>query len=185
MSDFIKKFNENKKQNTIALSLVIIMALVWIKTLVNNGSGPDQAKASLTQAQITDQELATDTIKVSKAVVVELPVVVGRNDVLSRNFFGISNKSSSGEVDFFSNESSEGIVRRIANLLKLEAIGLGQKPEAFINNKLVNEGDELFVFDDDKKYKCKIVKIKENVVLVLFENSEIKLKLIESIRNSK
>jgi len=75
-----------------------------------------------------------------------------------------------------------GEVERVVQKLKLEAIGLGGSPQAFINNRLVSIGDELVVRDGTTRYEFEVVGIEERTVLVRCGEAEIELKLEQGLK---
>ena len=64
--------------------------------------------------------------------------------------------------------------------LKLEAIAMGRKPQAFINDKLLVVGDEFFVSNEISTYECEVIGIEENKVFIKCGETEIVLKLLET-----
>ena len=81
-----------------------------------------------------------------------------------------------------SKDGSEEVIRRIAEKLKLEAIGLGKNPQAFINDKLLSAGDKLLVRDKIDVYECEVVEIRENTVLIRCGEAKITLRLTQDIK---
>ena len=176
----IGQFGAQKKKTITALCLVGLMVLMWVRVLGKRT--PQDAKASL-MAQVADlnSEGANSQVKIS---FVELPKVKSRNDVLTRDFFaangwrGFLREGLIGvkEVNVSENDN-EKLVRQIAEKLKLEAIGLGENPQAFINNKPLSVGDKLLVRDGIGTYECEVVEIEEDIVFVKFGKAEIQLRL--------
>ena len=78
-----------------------------------------------------------------------------------------------------SGDNGEEYIERIAKKLKLNAIGLGENPQAFINDKLLNVGDKLPVRDGTSTYECEVIRIEENIVLIRCGETEIQLKLLQ------
>ena len=85
------------------------------------------------------------------------------------------------EVSVVSKDGNEEIIRKVAEKLKLEAIGLDGNPQAFINNKLLSVGDKLLVRDGGNTYECEVMAIEENVVLIKCGDAEITLKVTKFI----
>ena len=71
------------------------------------------------------------------------------------------------------------MVKRVAGKLKLEAIGLSEIPEVFINDKLLTVGGKLPVKDGGETYECEVVRIERDMVLIRCGEAEIKLKLMQ------
>lgn len=176
----IGQFGAQKKKTITALCLIGLMVLMWVRVLGKRT--PQDAKASL-MAQVADlnSEAANSQVKIS---FIELPKVKGRNDVLTRDFFaangwqGFLGEGLLGVKEVSVSENDNGqLVRRIADKLRLEAIGLGENPQAFINDKLLSVGDKLLVRDGVGTYECEVVEIEEDIVFVKFGKAEIQLRL--------
>jgi hypothetical protein len=115
--------------------------------------------------------------------------------VLTRNFFSAGgwqdfvrdregkNVTVIEEVSVGSIDGREEEIRRVAERLKLEAIMLGEKPRAFINDKLLTVGDTLLVRDEIETYECEIVGIEEREVFIRWGETKIQLKLMQAIED--
>jgi hypothetical protein len=173
-----------KKKTVIAFCLIGVMVFMWARVL--GKKTPQGAEArDLTRSAMSGQ--SSSELKIS---FVELPKVEGRNDVLTRDVFaaddwqefaksGVGNSNGIKEVNVFSKGVSEEVVRRVADKLKLEAIGLSEKPEVFINDKLLTIGGKLFIKEGVETYECEVVGIEQNTVLIRCGEAEIKLKLMQ------
>ncbi len=71
-----------KKKAGIALCLIAVMAVMWVKVLTNKG--PQSAQAAPTLAQTEVEEQIKDAMKITY---LNLPIVPGRDDLISRDFF--------------------------------------------------------------------------------------------------
>lgn len=172
-----------KKKTIIALGLIAVMVFMWVRVLGKKTTAGAKASAKLPGAT-TNQ--SNPQLKVS---FIKLPKVKGRNDILTRDFFAANNwqgfSGNSGNLTSVeevgtSKNGSEGIIRRIAEKLKLEAILSGENPQAFINDKLLSVGDKLFVKDGTNKYECEVVGIGQTKVCIRCGKAKITLKLTES-----
>ncbi|MHC4483163.1 MAG: hypothetical protein ACYSW4_06410 [Planctomycetota bacterium] len=175
---------ENKKA-VIALCLIGVMVFMWVRVL--GGKTPQTAKAAVT-ARDTGQP--NSKLKIS---FIELPKVKGRNDALAGDFFdadrwrGFMRDGEGGnltgieEVSVVSKNGSEEVIRRVAEKLKLEAIGLGKNPQAFINDKLLSAGDKLLVRDKVDVYECEVIEIRENRVFIRCGEAKITLRLTQDV----
>jgi hypothetical protein len=65
--------------------------------------------------------------------------------------------------------------------LKLDAIVLGENPQAFINDVLVSQGDKFVVEEADRKYEFIVVTIRQDTVFMRCQNAEITLKLASAV----
>jgi len=166
-----------KKKTITALCLVAVMAFMWVKVL--GGKTPQSAEATLmAQKANLDTSGVNSELEIS---FIELPKVKGRNDVLTRDFFAADGWQvmRGGEVNVVSKDGSEGVVTIVAKKLNLEAIGLGENPKAFINDKLLSVGDKLLVRDGVNAYECEVIGIEEDTVFVKFGEAEIQLRLTQ------
>lgn len=177
-----------KKKTGIAVCLIAVMAVMWGKVLMKKGP---QTAAAGSAMQQTDVEKQLD--EAMKITYVELPEVAGRDDLISRDFF-----SSHGWEDFKSDDQEEvagGIENEggiypiddikevaavVAEHVRLQAIVMGQKPQAFINGRLISQGGKLVVKDGDEMYECEVLEIRENSVSVRCREINVELKLIET-----
>jgi hypothetical protein len=172
-----------KKKTVMALCLIAVMVLMWLR--VFGRKTPQSAEAALMTQRANLNILGSDSeLKIS---FIELPKVEGRNDVLTGDFFaadGWQNFMSGGEVNVVLKDGSQEVVTRVAEKLKLEAIGLGENPQAFINNKLLSVGDKLLVRDGVNTCECEVVGIEESTVFIRCGEAEIKLKLTQASKTT-
>ena len=168
------RFAAEKKKSVVALCLIALMGFMWVRVLVKKT--PESAEAAMGQEEVKPN---TSELKIS---FIELPEVAGRNDALTRDFFAADDWQSfmsGGEVNVVSRDGDEEIIKRVAEKLKLEAIGLGKNPQAFINDKLLAVGDKLLVVDGVDTYECEVVGIEEKTVFIRCGEAEITLKLTQ------
>jgi len=164
-----------KKKSIVALCLIALMGFMWVRVLLRKT--PKSAEAAVGQEEVKS---STSELKIS---FIELPEVAGRNDALTRDFFAADDWQSfmsGGEVNVVSRDGDEEIIKRVAEKLKLEAIGLGKNPQAFINDKLLSVGDRLLVADGVDTYECEVVGIEEKTVFIKCGEAEITLKLTQA-----
>jgi len=173
-----------KKKTVFAVCLITLMVFMWVRVL--GRKTPKTAEAAFGQEVVT-----SDTLKSSpelKVTFIELPKVAGRNNSITRDFFDSEDwwkvimRGEGGKIAGIEEVSvlrggSEEIARRVAERLKLEAIGFGENPRAFINGKPLSVGDKLLVVDGDSEYECEVVGIEEDKVFVRCREAEITLKL--------
>jgi hypothetical protein len=174
----------DKKKTVIALCLIGVMVFMWAKVL---GKETPQSAEAKERARQTTSEGSSSQGKISFT---ELPKVEGRNDTLTRDFFAVegwreftksqgANSDGTKAVNIVSRGGSEEVVKRVAGKLKLEAIGLSEIPEVFINDKLLTVGGKLLVKDGGETYECEVVRIERDMVLIRCGEAEIKLKLMQ------
>jgi len=189
-SRFLTHLAVEKKKAAVALGLIAVMVLMWVRVISRRT--PDSAQAALMQAKDTTASVAASR---SKWSFVELPQVEGRNDTLTRDFFVANDwRSFAGntegqisvakEVSVMSQGVSEEVVRRVAAHLKLQAIWSAENPQAFINDKLLSVGDKLVVKEGVNTFECEVVEIEENKVTIRFEEARITLKLAQTMEVS-
>ena len=171
-----------KKKCVMALGLISVMIFMWVKVLTSGG--PSSAKAS-SVVEKADIEQGQQRLEVSY---VELPQVEGRNNKISKDFFTVDNwqnfvsqQGLSASGVGFSEEGGGELAKVIGGKLKLQAIELGRKRLAFINDKLLAVGDKLVVSDGIEKYECEVVEIESGKVLIRCGKAEIVLKLSHQI----
>jgi len=168
-----------KKKSIVALCLIALMGFMWVRVLLRKT--PESAEASVGQEEVKPGRLGSNSqLKIS---FIELPKVAGRNDALTRDFFAADDWQSfmsGGEVNVVSRNGDEEIVKRVAEKLKLEAIGLGENPQAFINDKLLSVGDKLLVAEGADTYECEVVGIEEKMVFIRCGEAEITLRLTQA-----
>jgi hypothetical protein len=175
-----------KKKAVAASCLIVVMAILWIRVLTNNG--PETAEAVLTAEQLNVEDTSTQKLNVS---FIKLPQVAGRNDIITRDFFASNdwrqfkgdkkhNLAVIEEVNVVSKNGNEEVIRKVAEKLKLEAIVvLGNNPRAYINNKVMSVGDNLLILDGIDTYECEVIEITENKVVIKCREAEVVLKLTQ------
>jgi len=173
-----------KKKATIALCLIAVMVFMWVRVL--GKKEPASAESALTEQQT---QLSSTSNPASKISFIELPKVKGRNDVLTRDFFAADNwRAFIGEGEKTANvvprDSDEEVAKRIKDKLKLDAIGLGENPRAFINDTLLSVGDRLLVGDGVDTYECEVVGIEKDTVTIKCGKIKFTLELAQAIEVS-
>ena len=177
-----------KKKAIAASCLIVVMAIMWIRVLTNNG--PETTEAALIVEQLNAGDTTVQELNVSY---IKLPQVPGRNDVITRDFFAsdnwrhFKNKQKRNlavieEVNVVSKNGNEEVIRKVANKLKLEAIVvLSNKPRAFINNKVISVGDKVLIHEGIDTFECEVIEIKEkeNIVVIKYREAEVTLKLTQ------
>jgi len=185
----LSQLTAEKKKTVMAFCLIGVMLFMWVRVL--GKKMPQSAVAAVRLEQPNPDTSGANSE--SKISFIELPSVKGRNDVLTRNFFasgGWRNFMRDGEVESLSGtkevsvilgDGSEEVAKRVAEKLKLEAIVLGENPQAFINDKLLSVGDTLLIRDGVNTYECEVVGIEEKMVIIRCEEAEITLKFAQAM----
>src|SRR4030042_5719062 len=182
----VSRLAVEKKKTITALCLIAVMVFMWARVLSNNTT--ETAAAGLIRDNMAP-DIAASNLEMSISFI-ELPKVAGRNDVLTRDFFAVADWNNfignrqgnnlTENVNVVSGNNKE-VMKRVAEKLKLEAIGMDGNPQVFINGKLLSSGDKLLVIDGGNTYECEVVGIEENAVLIKCGESEITLKMTKAI----
>ncbi len=203
---FFNRLAAEKKKTVFAVCLITLMVFMWVRVL--GKKMPETAEATLgqparrTSLWVGGEVVTSDTSKSNpelKVTFIELPKVSGRNNSVTRDFFdsddwwrfiiaGEERKIADIEEVSVLKGGSEEIARQVAERLKLEAIGFGEHPRAFINGKPLSVGDKLLIVDGGSKparrtslwaggYECEVVGIEEDKVFIRCREAEITLKL--------
>jgi hypothetical protein len=153
-----------RKKVVIAMVLLAVMAVLWMKLFVGK-LAPKAAKAVVNADSVNAIPAA------SKMFYIELPFVPQRHTVLANDFFDArlfkefgADASGVTKMPSKSDSQSSGGATAAVEAMELIAIVNGKKPQAFIEDKLLEEGQSFkFVFHDEN-YIFKVVKIYENKV---------------------
>ncbi len=170
----------DRKKVFIAVGLITIMAFMWIKVLTGKSS-VNNAIASPGPAAVQQQN--QPQVQISY---IDLPVVAGRNDMLTHDIFDagdfktFTTGKNSVDADFSNDDNQrthQANIRKIAVLLKVDAIITGAKPEAYIKDKLVSVGSKLPVSYDNQIYRFTVTRISQNQVTLKWKDFVVSLKM--------
>ena len=176
----VDKLAAEKKKAFIAAALIILMVFMWLR--VFKSDTPAVTSANNSKSAQTRQDTKTEV----KIYPVELPVVSGRNDILTRDFFSdkqwidtLTDGKSAGDARGSWRSSRESMVAtsRLKDLIRLEAIEFGEKPCAFINDRVLSVGEGLSINEGTEVVECKVLAIEEDKIIVESGNSRIEIKL--------
>ena len=181
---FISRLAGEKKKTAAAVCLITVMVIMWVR--VFSKKMPVKAEAAATGYT----ELMNNAKSKLEITFIELPQVIGRNDVLTRDFFdadGWQNFRNDGraEASYAPGNINDEAVEGIAKKLTLEAIVMGRNPQAFINDKLLSVGDKLPVREGSEILECEVSRIEEETVYIRCGETEITLKLTKAIEESE
>jgi hypothetical protein len=173
----------DKKKGAIAIGLILIMIFMWVRLIAKKSPSAAKASQNIVQSNNQEQEVAEPK---SSLEFVELPFSEDRHDAITRDIFVLDSArlTSKQQASVIVGDSSDKNMSRVVKLLKLEAIELGEHPNAFINDQLCSVGDELKIKDGANEYVFEILKIEEKKVFVKFGETEIVLKFEDSIEVS-
>lgn len=160
--------NRNNKKLILAISLLAVMAIMWIRVFIGGPKTISDADAVAVDNHDMQNSQEKDCLRLRYH---SLPFVMGRDDVLSRDLFSRKpwkekKDSRGGEPIVCSEEiaSDSDIAVGISDILgsKLKAVLSGS--EAFIDDKFYHIGDVLEINYLDKYYKLKIADIEDESV---------------------
>ena len=186
-SSIINRLLAEKKKVAIALGLVILMTIMWVRVL--GKAGPDLAKAS---AKVPAVKAEKPKNIDSEICFIELPIVPSRNDVLTKNVFEVKNWQSFmtgsnadlNEINknkLTSDDLESSKIEMLSKNLRLDAIELGSDPKAFISGQLLSVGDEFVLRIGENVFKCRIKEVAENLVVVNYNGTDISLRLTQKV----
>ncbi len=166
-----------KKKIIVAVCLVLFMALMWFRMLTKEG--PESAEAVELTTEMK-QASANVAAAVAEIVFVQLPIEIGRNDIIERDFFSAENWKLFAEdkqkwQGLSKNQNNQNIakadvsefeqrIKNVVDKINLQAIGTGLRPEVFMNDSLLAIGGSIVVQDGESNFTFKIVKITKNAV---------------------
>lgn len=157
-----------RKKLAIAILLLLVMAVLWMRVFAGKG-GPNTASA------IPDINAVNAIAEPAalKVVYIELPVIAQRHDILANDFFAAGDFKGftrQGEAVLNSEVDMSGADRKLsgdlaaAEELELIAIVNDKKPQAFIEDRLLEKGQSFrFVFHG-QPYDFRVVNILEDRV---------------------
>lgn len=185
----------DRKKIILAAGLVMIMFLMWGKVLLRKKDG--SASVELTLAASQNMNLQQDRGR--KISYIKLPLIEGRNDVLKTDFFNPgewegfelvdktedwSKQSNVTVKGAGSNDFKKANIYRVAKKLQLEAIVMGENPEAFISDKLVSTGDVLKIRHNAGIYEFRVTKIGKSKVELICEDMIFTMQMAQSIESA-
>jgi len=185
-SNIINQLAAEKKKVAMALGLVILMTIMWVRVLGKDGPNSANASANVPTVNTKNPEKT-----VNEMCFVELSIVAGRNDILTKNVFEVKNWHefmTGSNVDLneinkksISDGSENDKIKMVSENLRLDAIELGSNPKAFINGRLLSAGDEFVLRISENVFKCRIKEVAENLVVVNFQGTDISLRLTQKV----
>jgi len=154
------------------------MGLMWARVLLKQGP----AAAAADDAQAAGQPATAASTASADITFIELPRVAGRNDCLTRDVFAagrgiFGSQTQAGGLGLVAEPDNQAAIRRLAETLRLEAIGFGRKPQALINGKLLSHGDRFAIGEGKAKLECEVTTITESSVTLTCANVRITLRL--------
>ena len=173
-----------KKKIVIAVTLIGIMAIMWVRVLAKkNGSSVGENPLAI---QAAAAEEVSPKVQITY---VELPQVKGRNDMLTRDIFSGSTWEGLGaeangarkpneRIKSGNEKLSDMITEMIGKELRLDAILSGKNPQAYVGGTLVSPGGKLIVKHEGENYEFKAVTMNENEVVLECKGVQVKLSMV-------
>jgi hypothetical protein len=162
------KNSSQRKKLIFALALLAVMGVLWLRLFISKGK-PQAASAVV----LTDVPAAASASQAeNKVVFVNLPVVPERHNVLANDFFdaklfkgfGTGDSGAAGAIESGRDSQNMSAAGAAVDAMELIAIVNDKTPQAFIEDKLLEEGQSFrFVFHD-QNYEFKVVKIHNSKV---------------------
>jgi hypothetical protein len=185
VSGLISRSPFKKPKVVMATVLICVMSFMWIKVFMNNRNEKNEARAAVARAAAESMGAVGQKEGQLKISLHPLPVVPGRNDVLTHDIF------TADRWDDFPSEKNAGAgtslrkmdlndadhINMIAETITLEAVIAGTNPEAFINDKLVSVGHKLPVRYNDRIYEFVVTGINENKVVLKWNDFTVDVKM--------
>lgn len=178
------------KKTILAVSLLVVMAVMWIRVLV--GHRPDSAGAAVERQETT--AVGTTAPVRPQITMVPLPRIAGRNDGIGRDCFSIRDRAPFGqfaaapetstdpEVPSKTTNHDQEVVQQVAQTLKLDAVVRRDgPPRAFVNDRMLKVGDRFTVERGAACLEFEVLQIDESAVLVECNDVQLTLKLAQSV----
>ncbi|MBW8002112.1 MAG: hypothetical protein FVQ80_08810 [Planctomycetes bacterium] len=175
VNELFNRLAAEKKKAVMVVCLFVVMIFMWARAFA--GKGPAAAQALTSSAKV-EKKLMAGLQEIS---FIDLPVIKGRNDLITNDFFSADKQEKNSEVNIKSTTANEAQISWIKENLKLEAIGLGKISHAFINGRVFSVGDQIILKDGNDSYTCKVIGIEQEKVLIKYGQKQIKLKFNERI----
>ena len=179
-----------RKKLAIAVVLLAVMAVLWIKFFAGKG----KPRESLAIVSADAPAAGSVAPAGEKVVFVEPPFIQGRHDILANDFFdaklfkefGAQDSAIGSEMDVSKRDmQNAGGPAAAVEAMELVAIVNDKKPQAFIEDKLLEEGQSFRFIFHDQSYEFKIVKIYDSKVELECNGAIITKKIPESSSRSE
>ncbi len=171
----------NNRKLILAVSLLAVMATMWIRVLFGGAKTVSNADAVALDDRGMQSEEKQDCLILKYH---SLPFVMGRDDILARDLFSRKpwkekGGSHNGEPVVCNDDIVSGpeLIKGLSDVLesRLKAVMSGREKEAFIGDKLCRIGDVLRIDYKGKYYRLKIVVIKDESVI--FKDCETNIRI--------
>lgn len=184
----VKGLGGVNKKVVMAAGLIVVMVFMWGRLLFSGGS---EAKGSQGNAmQVIPPVPGVQSSSTFERV--DLPVIAGRNDVITHEMFtnagwkiskGKKVTVASRSITEMDAKTQEMRIRQIAKSLELGAIidGVkGEANEAFVDGELVSKGSKLAVRRAGKLYVFAVEDVMRDRVILKWNEFSIAVKMSEA-----
>ena len=133
-------FLRDGKKTVLASSLLLVMAVMWIRVLVGHKPGSAAAAVDGKQASAAVEKEPAG----ARITMVPLPRIPGRNDVIDRDCFSMGDRapfrqfaaapetSTDTEVPSETDNHDQEVIQQVAQTLKLEAVVRSDGPPGLL-----------------------------------------------------
>ena len=190
-SDLLGGFGADRKKIIIAAALISLMIFMWVRVILSSKAG-NNASAAGAQTQAAIENAQQQTVEEIKIDYIELPVVSGRNDKLSRNFFDADSFSafpldpdggyvpgSGSQGNGVSHDQNRNI-DQIVQTIKVDAIIVGNesgKGEVFIAERLLSNGSTFDVDYKGRIYEFEVMEVFESKVVLKWKDVTVTIEM--------
>jgi len=170
-----------------AICLMALMGVLWLRVLTRGRSGPSAAEA----ASAAEVSVAAQPAAPLRIVPVTLPVVQGRNDVLTRDFFSSANwpgflqSDKKPQADLSEQQQLEKQRQdfdAMAKTINLDAIiqASGDQPaRVCVEGKVLSQGQTLTIKRPSENYELTVSEIGEYQVVLTWNQWSVILKMAQ------
>jgi hypothetical protein len=189
--DLLGRLPAKKTKVIFAIVLMTVMAFMWVKVLLAEKAkkAKNFALDTLAEKNLPKEPDEQPRIKVSY---VKMPIVPGRNDMLTKDIFMPQNwtafkwghDENSENVEILSQDNDgrlihEKNVRQIAESVTVDAISTDQngRVQAFIQDDVVSFGSKLKIEHNGYTYEFIVTEIKPDKVVLGWKNCIVTLQM--------
>jgi hypothetical protein len=175
-------FRVRTMQHTKPVVALSIMVLFVIIVALVAHRGPKLAQSSDGVSTLLWRDISGQKRSITY---IELPKESGRHDTIARDFFipgpqtlvpkrCYQQSDAVGAVEIYAPKADKEVLTKLSKKLQLQAIILGERPMAFINDSILTLGQTLKV---DEDHAFEVIAIEESIVHVKCESARIVLHL--------
>lgn len=174
INELFNRLAAEKKKTIMVVCLLVVMVFMWVRAFA--GKGPAAAQAITSSNKVEDEILDVP----QKISFIDLPVIKGRNDLITRDFFSADKQKIDTEINT-GPTANEAQISWVIENLRLEAISLGKISHAFINGKVFSVGGKIILEDGNDSHTCEVIEIEQERVLIKYGQKQIELEFDKKI----